>query len=248
MLLVLDESGDDGLIVQPGQSPWLVIGGLLFPDQVSALACRAALGEIRKKHGGKEFHFRNNTPARRALVLNGLAASPMTYHAVACDKSQLPPGRWRKPHDLFSDLAAEFITTLADRLQDCTVWFDSLGGRDVDREYGRHLQRSAGQSGTGRGRVKDWKALDSSKELLIQAADYVCGAVARSVKTDGAERQYRSIIRRREGLVWTWPRTELPIEEASAENERGPLERPAFGESSESGASHSEKRPFDNGA
>jgi hypothetical protein len=222
MLLVMDESGDPGLVIPPGQSPWFVIAGVLFTTREDGQACRVALTDFRRAHGGRELHFTKTADKRRRQVLEVLTGCPFRYYAVACDKSKLEPGRWRKPADLRHALVGRLVGRVAPLLTDCTVWFDTLGGRTVDSEYGRHVRHAAGKLPNGRGRVADCRPRDSGKELLIQVADYVCGAVARSFRPGRDEGRYLRLIAGREAGLIVWPGSDSD----SVEKEDGSPERP----------------------
>lgn len=243
MLLVLDESGRDGLKQPPGMSPWLVIAGVLFVTREDSVACRAALIALRQTLGGKEFRFSKNTDRRRRAVLEFLAARPLTYFAAACDRSRINHRRWKKPIDLYRGLAGHLIGQLAPHLAGCTAWFDTLGKGDVDREYGKHLCRSSGRDGHGRCRITDTRAFDSDREPLIQVADYVCGAVAHHLKSGQQNEDYYRLIRKREGGMFFWPEPLVTKgeKESGPDNQPAPEWPPLDTESSRSG-----ERPFKN--
>lgn len=205
MLLVMDESGDPGLVLKPGQSPWLVVAGVLFSTREDGVACRAAMADLRAKNGSKEFHFTKNSNNLRRSVLDILAAANFRYYAVACDKSKLQTGVWKKPAALRHELAGRLTALVATRLVDCSVWFDTFGGKPTDRGYAKHIRTVAGETPDGRPRVKECRAFDSDKELLIQAADYICGAMAASLHTKGKGSDFVRTIRRQRGEVLVWP-------------------------------------------
>jgi hypothetical protein len=205
MLLLMDESGDKGPDMRKGSSRWLVVAGVLFGSRKQATSCRDELVALRTRLGRQEFHFREDADTRRTAVFECLAGFPFTYHVVACDKTRLNLRRWQKPDALFHEVAGRVIDHCAAALTGCTVWFDTVGGREKDRAFGKVLTRRAGKV-SGKSRIEGYLALESRKEPLAQIADYVCGAVARSVRaeTENADR-FRHIIRGREGRVEIWP-------------------------------------------
>jgi hypothetical protein len=204
MLLLLDEYGDKGLKLDGGSSRWLIIVGSLFGSREQAEECGERLRELHGKLGGREFHFAKDSSQRKAQVLELIAGFPFTYHCVACDKFKLRIRDW-KPDDLYDEVAGQLIDALKPALEKCTVWFDTQGGRGVDREYGQRLTRRAGHFDGGP-RIAHTKRMDSDKQVLGQLADYVCGAVSRSIRAEAENAdEFRQVIKAREGQVISWP-------------------------------------------
>lgn len=204
MLLVLDENGDEGLDFGSGASVWLVIAGCLFDDRDHAAECEAELVAFRKTTKVKELHFTRDPDARRRRVLALIARFRFTYHAVAVDKRNLKPRDWR-PGDIYDRVAGRLVNHLLPRLTDCTLWFDTKGGKKVDQKHGSRLVRLARRAKGDAPRIARAAGMNSRKQPLVQLADYVCGAVSRSIRadTDDAD-DYRRLIAAREGEVLLW--------------------------------------------
>lgn len=204
MLLLLDEYGDKGLKLGGGSSTWLIVVGCLFPSREVAAGCGEQLAVLHEKLGGREFHFTSDSPARRRGVLALIAGFPFTYHGVACDKRKLRLRDW-KPDDLYDEVAGRLVDALKPGLEKCTVWFDTLGGKGSDREYGQRLTRRAGHLGSIP-RVAHCRRMDSRTQVLGQLADYVCGAVSRSIRAEAENPdEFRKLIEAREGQMVFWP-------------------------------------------
>lgn len=221
MLLALDESGKDGMRPMPGRSPWLVIGGLLFPSRPAAEACRVSLVSLRARLGGGEFRFSKTNDKRRREVLGCLAEQEFTFHTAVCDRNLLCPVRWRRKNadDLYMAVAGLLVATVSPRLSKCDVLFDTLGGKRPNERYAGLWVRSAGLAPGGVKRVKSCAPRDSQDDLVVQAADYICGAVARSLRPTDGDPSYLKLLRRREGELVTW--TEPASPDAVVGNEEG---------------------------
>jgi hypothetical protein len=200
----MDEYGDSGLKLPGGSSRWLIITASLFGSRKVADECGMQLTRLHEKLGGREFHFTNDRQRRREEVFGLIAGFPFTYHFIACDKERLILRDW-KPNDLYEEVAGQLIDALKPGLENCTVWFDTLGGKKSDREHGQRLVRRAGHTPNGP-RVKHVKRMDSAKQPLGQLADYVCGAVSRSIRAeaDNAD-EFRKLIKSHEGQATIWP-------------------------------------------
>ena len=208
MLLLMDESGDKGLKLGQGSTPWLVIGAVLFPSKELADSCDEIIKGLRQELGSKEFHFTKDADERRTVFIETVRESTFTYHCVACDKSRLNLRRWKKPEHLFNEVAGHLMAMIAPMLADCTLWFDTLGGKKPDREYARFLEKKAGHHG-GAPRISRSRSIRSDKENLAQLTDYVCGSIHRSVAKKGNKpEEFRELFHVREGTVLIWPEVE----------------------------------------
>jgi hypothetical protein len=204
----MDESGDKGLKLGQGSTPWLVIGAVLFPSRESADACDDVIKGLRQDLGSKEFHFAKDADERRTAFIETVRGSTFTYYCVACDKSRLNLRRWKKPEHLFNEVAGHLMAMVSPMLADCTLWFDTLGGKTTDREYARFLEKKAGHHG-GSPRISRSRSIKSDKENLAQLTDYVCGSIHRSVAQKGNKPQeFRELFQVREGTVLIWPEVE----------------------------------------
>ena len=64
MLAFIDETGDTGLKVGQGSSPYFTIALVLFEDHDEALACDQRIGLLRRElnlDSRYEFHFHENS-------------------------------------------------------------------------------------------------------------------------------------------------------------------------------------------
>ena len=90
-------------------------------------------------------------------------------------------------------------------LENATIVVDKLGNRDFRKELAVYLQRKINTKG-GTKHVKKVKMEDSRSNNLLQLADMICGAVARSFCSDKSDRMiYRRVISHREMHIQVWP-------------------------------------------
>ena len=92
-------------------------------------------------------------------------------------------------------------------LDDATVVIDRSGNRDFRKQLAPYLRKKVGEK-KGRARIiKKVRAERSHRNNLIQLADMIRGAVARSFQARRKDRHtYREIVRHRELRVQVWPR------------------------------------------
>jgi len=91
-------------------------------------------------------------------------------------------------------------------LDQAIVIFDGSGSKDFRRSLQRYLKQKINDKNIGYSYISKVKIQDSVKNNLIQMADMICGAVARSFKSNHKnDWQYRNLIRHREIYVQFWP-------------------------------------------
>jgi hypothetical protein len=98
------------------------------------------------------------------------------------------------------------LGSLTKVLDNATVVIDGSGSREFRRELGTYLRKRINdQKGDSRfiGKIK---LQDSHSNNLLQLADMVCGAVARSYNQKEDAETYRRLIAHREIYVQFWPK------------------------------------------
>ena len=91
-------------------------------------------------------------------------------------------------------------------LHDAIVVIDGSGGREFRTQLSTYLRKRVNDAGDARKFVRKVKVQDSDRNLLLQLADMVCGATARSYTKPEEKGRYRRIISHREIQVQFWPK------------------------------------------
>jgi len=209
MLVFVDESGDAGMKLEAGSSPFFVVTAVLFEDHEEADGCDRRIDEIRRQLGlksHKEFHFADDTPAIREHFLREVSSYEFFYFSVVLNKRKLwgPGFQYKSP---FYKYAVNLVfQNMKPHLSDATVVIDRCGDRDFRKQLAPYLRKKIKQGKNRPSMIKKVRSERSHKNNLVQLADMVCGAVARSYRSNRKDRQvYRRIIRHRELRVQTWP-------------------------------------------
>jgi hypothetical protein len=178
MLAYVDESGCLGM--KPTSTPFYVVTAVLFVDRSAADRCHHHIGELREALGiTKEFHFNKCSHPNRLRFFQEIVNHPFVYATVVFDKKQMVSKNFAfsKPF-LFYPVMALFAG-LADRMAQATVVIDRTGSSDFRKSLAKDLRRELnGQF--SREVIKKVKDECSHKHNLLQLADMICGAVARS--------------------------------------------------------------------
>ncbi|HEY5298533.1 MAG TPA: DUF3800 domain-containing protein [Verrucomicrobiae bacterium] len=91
-------------------------------------------------------------------------------------------------------------------LNDATVVIDGSGSREFRRQLGSYLRRRTNDTKSNARVIGKIKIQDSKRNNLLQLADMICGAVARSYTRKDDAQTYRRLIAHREIYVQLWPK------------------------------------------
>ena len=210
VLAFIDESGDAGLKLGLGSSPYFVVSLVVFADGIAAGRADQRINAIRSEMGFPshyEFKFNSMRPEFRKRFLTSISQQSFSYFAIVINK-RLITGEGFKYKESFYKFACSLVCNNAkDHLRDAKVVIDGSGSSDFRRQMSTYLCRKVNVYPTnGPRRIRGISIQDSRGNNIIQLADMVSGAIARhySGKADAVE--YRQIIRPREAYVQFWPR------------------------------------------
>ena len=209
MLVFLDESGDPGMKLQQGSSEYFFVTLVIFEDNEEALRADhhiAALREQLRLDASFEFRFNKMNYRLRTRFLRELCGFDFCYYAIAVKKGQLT-ARGFHFSESFYKVACRYVFTNAKTiLRDAVVVIDGSGSRGFQRQLVTYLRRGINPRAPGDSHIRKIKIEDSHRNNLLQLADMVCGALARSYGDKPDARDYRTLISRRERHVQTWPK------------------------------------------
>ena len=208
MLVYVDESGDPGMQFKPGSSDFFIISAVLFDDEASAKACSGRINEIREElkfHRGTEFHFNKTSRPNREYFFRGIDGQAFRYFSFALNKRKLTGPGFAFRNSFYKQPVKFAFENVQPHLCEATVIFDRCGERKFTAELERYLCRQINK-GTPAA-IRRVRSERSHGSNLVQMADMVCGAIARSYKSTKVDRHvYRSLIGRHEMSVRLWPK------------------------------------------
>lgn len=209
MLVFVDESGDPGMKLDRAASRFFVVTAVLFEDHDEATACDQKINHIRKELGfpeRTEFHFNSSRRAVREHFLQQVAPYEFFYFSVVLNKAKLFGPGFQFKASFYKYTVNLVFQNAKPHLRDATVVIDRSGGEEFRRQLAKYLTKRINLK-DGPSIIRKVKTERSHSNNLLQLADMVCGAVARSFRTDKADHAfYRRFIRHRELSVQVWPR------------------------------------------
>lgn len=209
MLVFVDESGDTGLKVTEGSSQFFTVALVVFEEDDEALACDDRITLLRRelnKADGFEFHFRENSDNIREAFFNAVVPYNFFYFAFVINKAQITG-----PGFQFKDVFYKYVCGLVFEnakpyLDNAIVKIDGSGNREFKTQLASYLRKKMNTPKSPSQHIKKVSTPDSAGNNLLQLADMVCGAIARSYRKDRPSAgHYHTIIKHREISVRFWP-------------------------------------------
>jgi hypothetical protein len=209
MLVFIDESGDPGLKIGSGSTDYFIVTLVAFEENDEALKTDQRIELLKHELGFPphfEFHFTNIKAAYREAFLSAVASYGFFYFSIVINKRKLT-GEGFKFKDSFYKYACGLVFENAKpHLNNATVVIDGSGSREFRRQLGSYLRRRINDTKNNARVIGKIKIQDSNRNNLLQLADMICGAVARSYGQKDDAKTYRALVAHREIYVQLWPK------------------------------------------
>lgn len=209
MLVFVDESGDTGLKLSEGASALFTVALVVFEENDEAEAAGARIALLRRelrKSADFEFHFKANSDSVRRAFLEAVARYNFFYFGFVINKAALYVDTLLTTEAFYNYACGLIFESAKPYLDDAVVKIDASGGRKFQRQLTSYLKTKINTPGATGQRISSISAKDSRGSNMLQLADMVCGAIARSHRGDKAEAdQFRKIIKHREISVQVLP-------------------------------------------
>lgn len=211
MLVFIDESGDSGFKFDRGSSRYFVIVAVIFSGNFPANACDRTIDCLRQQlwfSPAYEFHFSECSDRVREQFLRSVSGEEFLYHAFVINKQKLyASASTFQDGKTFYQFAVSIVCENARNLLDnAKIVIDKNGDRAFRLELEKSLKRQM-TNGDGTCLVRKVAMEPSHSNNLVQLADMICGAVARSYNSaDDKSGRFRDCVKRRERRVQFWPK------------------------------------------
>lgn len=199
MLVLIDESGCSGFKLGKGSTPRFVVGMVVFHDYVEAERASRGIADARAALRVKpEFKFSKCSDWARDGFFRAVDTYAFQVRALVIDKAKIYSPHLRSNPDSFYNY---FVQLLVGRsggaLIGANVKIDGSGDREFKRALSVYLRREVGP-----GKIGKLRFSDSRQDNLIQLADMVTGAIARSYSGRPDANRWRSMLARKIANVW----------------------------------------------
>jgi len=207
MLVFVDESGDPGMKGKVGSSALFVVAAVIFFEDGDANKCDDAIAALKPecfKNANSEFKFNKCRRDFRCTFFSKVDKMDFLYVAFVFNKAKMygPGFQFKSP---FYKYACKLLFESAKPyLKEASVTIDGCGDRAFRQQLQAYLKAKIN---TQKETIKRVKLEASHSNNLLQLADMVCGAVARSYKSDKVNcGEYRQMIKGHELGVNVWPK------------------------------------------
>jgi hypothetical protein len=212
-LVFLDESGDPGFKFGEGSSTFFVVTLVLVPDATTAAALDNTIANLRlrlRTPKDYEFHFTSTCAAWRESFMKEINGFAFRYHSIVINKPALSGEGFRVKESFYKFACRIVLQNAARELHQATVVLDGCGSREFQRQLCSYLRRAINDPEAPNVSIRKLKIQDSRKNNLLQLADMICGAVARSFTQKKDAQLYRKWLKPREARVQFWPKEKPP--------------------------------------
>lgn len=177
MLVLIDESGCPGFKLAKGSTPYFVVGMVIFKDLAQAESASKTIAELKQLLKiNPEFKFSKTRSEIKDKFFDSISQFNFEVMALVIDKSRLYSSKLRNSTDAFYNY---FLKTLMQHdnniLQNASIKIDGSGDKEFKKALTAYLRQSIGQN-----KIKKFKFSNSRNDNLIQLADMIVGAIARS--------------------------------------------------------------------
>ena len=142
----------------------------------------------------------------RMAFLAALSSHEFFYLSIVINKAELSGPGFKYKESFYKYACGLVFENAKPYLDDAIVVIDGSGSREFKRQLSAYLRKRVNDATTDCRYIKKIKIQDSKKNNLLQLADMICGAVARSHKKKADRKSCRDLILHREIYVQFWPR------------------------------------------
>lgn len=209
MLVFVDESGDTGFKLQRNSSRFFTVTAVRFQDREEATKCERAIERLAERVGrSKEYRFVDTNDAARHDFFACVREFDFGFAFVVMNKALLYSDGFRKKES-FAKLTIRYCFNhllTHGGLHNAIVVADKNGNAHFRAQLQSYLKERILRS-DGIPAIKKVRQEASHANRLIQLADMVCGAVAKSFTGDKQVEagRFLKMVEKRKVAIQFWP-------------------------------------------
>jgi hypothetical protein len=204
--IYVDETGDTGFKLHRGSSKIFSITMVIFNDPLEIEKTTRAVKRLQEQlkfTAGIEWKFSKTSRTHRIEFFKAIRDFKFEVRSVVMVKENIY-GRKLKTHkDHFYNYSCKLVLQYAlPHLEDAKIIFDKRGNREFYTSLRTYLRTKCNLDHT---RIKEIKSKDSRKEIPLQMADMIAGAIGRSFGRKAGSSDYMRIIEKKIVNLFTFP-------------------------------------------
>lgn len=198
MLVLIDESGCPGFKLTKGSTQNFAVGMIIFKCFSEAEKVSKKITDLKNslKIGG-EFKFSKSRTQIKDRFFQDVCPFEFDVRALVVNKTHIYSPYLRTNTGSFYNYFVKMLMQYDNNaLLNATIKVDGSGDREFKRALNSYLRNELGEN-----KIKKFKLVDSKKDNLIQLADMVIGAVARSYSQNRRDNKRWFDMLRRAGRI-----------------------------------------------
>lgn len=197
MIIFIDDSGDPGFKIAKGSSSVFVIALVIFDKESDAEDTASKIKKLKRDLGlndSFEFKFNKCRKDFRCKFLSTIIDSRFRTRAIVMRKDKIYGKELRRNKESFYNYSIKLVLkNHRGTIHNAKLRLDGRGDRVFKQALSTYLRRELNNFQSKI--FKDIKFVDSHKNVLIQLADMVAGAIHRSYYDGVNDRDmYKRII------------------------------------------------------
>jgi hypothetical protein len=204
VIIYIDESGDPGFKIDKGSSEYFVIAMVIFDDNLVAEKTALSIRKLKceqKRSESFEYKFNKCSKGDRKSFLESIKDFDFRVRAIVLKKEAIYSGELRSSKDKFYSYALKTLLQNNNKtIKNAKIRLDGLGGKTFKNNLTSYLRKNLNSA--EQKVLENLKFRDSKKDVLIQLADMVVGAIKRKYSKKEDSKIYYKIIKERIEDIW----------------------------------------------
>lgn len=198
MLIFIDDSGDPGFKLDKGSTSHFIIAMVIFDDDLEAEKTAIAIKELKRQIGFSEqteFRFFKTSNRNKSAFLTKISKFNFRVRCLVVDKSLIYSGELKgNINSFYAYFIKEVLKNHGGTIFNAKIRLDGSGSREFRKNFVSYLRRELNSN--QKRIMKNFKMVDSKRDVLIQMADMIAGSINRAQCKDKKDcNDYRNIVR-----------------------------------------------------
>lgn len=198
MLVFIDDSGDPGFKLDKGSTSHFIIAMVIFDDELEAEKTAVAIKELKRQIGFSdqtEFRFFKTQNRYKIAFLTKVVRFNFRVRCLIVDKACIHSRELRgNKNSFYAYFIKEVLKNSNDTIIDAKIRLDGGGSKEFKKGFLTYLRKELNSE--NKKIMKNFKMVDSKRDVLIQMADMIAGSINRAQNTQKTDHNdYRNIIK-----------------------------------------------------
>jgi hypothetical protein len=205
MLIFIDDSGDPGFKFDKGSTSHFIISMVIFDDELEAEKTAVEIKELKRRIGFSdqtEFRFFKTNNRYKIKFLETISKFDFRIRCLVVDKKKVySPQLKGNKNSFYAYFIKEVLKNNNDTIIDAKIRLDGGGSREFRKTFLTYLRRELNSK--DKKVMKNFKMVDSKRDVLIQMADMIAGSINRAQNKEKRDcNDYKSIIKSKIDDEW----------------------------------------------